>query len=155
MPKRPSSARNLWEDRFASPTIDRLLGALPPVSAPLVASLRATIVTEHDCVESLSWLGLPWRWTLSYRPAGARPSQEAIAHLVPNPAAPALIFRLSREEFADLPIRKLSRYLRDGLAQAKLVAGVSWPEWNVQSQAHVADLAELFRMLRQSALAGA
>ncbi|HZW10717.1 MAG TPA: hypothetical protein VFF69_12505 [Phycisphaerales bacterium] len=155
MPKRPSPVRHLWEDRFASPTVDGLLAALPPSAAPLITSLRAAIVSEHECLETLSWRGLPWRWTLSYRPAGARPDQDAVAHIVPNPAGPAVVFRLSREEFADLPVRKLSRPVRDGLAQAKLVAGISWPEWTVQSQAQVTDLAELFRMLRQSALAGA
>jgi hypothetical protein len=155
MAKRVSPARHLWEDRFASPSADRLIAALPPTSAPLLAALRSMMTTEHDCVESLSWRGVPWRWTLSYTPAGARPEHGPVAHLVANPAAPTVIFRLSHEEFADLPLRKLSRFVRDGLAQAKLVAGVSWPEWAVLTPTHVSDLADLFRLLRQSTLAGA
>lgn len=155
MSKRSSPARNLWEDRFASPTADRLLAALPPPLAPALVSLRSAITDEHECVEALSWFGLPWRWTLSYRRPGARQDQDAVAHLVLNPATPIVVFRLTREEFAELPVRKLSRYLRDGLAQAKLVAGISWPEWTIQSQTHVSELAEFFRMLRQSTLAGA
>lgn len=155
MPRRTTPTRNPWEDRFASPTPELLIASLDGPAAELLASLRRTLRADHDCIESLAWMGLPWRWTLSYRLPGARPDHDAAAHLVANPAAPTAVFRLSHEAFSDLPFRKLSRYVRDGLAQAKLVAGVSWPEWTVQSAANVSDLADLFRLLREHALAGA
>jgi hypothetical protein len=155
MSKRLPPSRQLWEDRFSAPSADGLFAALPAPSGPALSSLRKTLASEYDYRETLGWRGLPWRWTLSYTPAGSRHEQEPVAHIVPNPAAPTVIFRLSHEGFGELPIRKLSRYVREGLAQAKLVAGVCWPEWTVHNQAQVTDLTELFRLLRQGTLAGA
>jgi len=155
MAKRSTPVRHLWEDRFASPSADLLMHALPAMPGEALASLRKLLTDEYECNEHLGWRGLPWRWTLSYSTAGGRHAPDPLAHIVPNPAAPTVIFRMSHEEFADLPVRKLSRYVRDGMAQAKLVAGVCWPEWAVQSQAQVSDLADLFRLLRQGTLAGA
>ena len=108
MSKRLPPSRQLWEDRFSAPSADGLFGALPAASGVPLAALRKTLTSEYECRETLGWRGLPWRWTLSYSLPGSRQEQEPVAHLVPNPAAPTVIFRLSHEGFAELPVRTRS-----------------------------------------------
>ncbi len=152
MTKRLQSARPLWEDRFATPCVEDLLGVLPPETNALARSMRETIAADPELVESLGWCGLPWRWALTYRPTGSIGEQDAVAFVVPNPEAPAVVFRLTREQFAELPVKKLSRFIREGFAQTRLVVGVCWPEWTFQSPTQVKELSDLFAMLRESAL---
>lgn len=155
MTKRSNPVRPLWEDRFAAPAVDDLLAALQPEFVGLTETLREAIALDPDLIESVRWCGLPWRWALSYRLAQNTNEQDAVAFVVPNPEAPAAVFRLTHEQFRDLPVKKLSRYIRDGLAQTRLVAGVCWPEWAFQSPAHVKDLSDLFGLLREGSLTGA
>lgn len=154
MTKRTKSARPLWEDRFATPSGDDLFAAVDQTVAPHLTLLRDAL-RGLDCGERITWCGLPWRWTLAYR-APDRPSEpDPLAYLVPNPAGPILVLRITHAEFTELPHKKLSRFVRDGLGQARLVAGVTWPEWKVQTQSNAEDLIGLFRSLRERALAGA
>lgn len=149
MPKRTPN-RPLWADRFANPTPDALLGAIGGDAGPLAARLRDTLRADVSLAETVRWCGLPWRWAFVYSdPAGAE-----VAYLVPNPDGPSVVFRLSHEQVTELPTRKLSRYVREGLAQTRLIAGVAWPEWPVQSQSHAKDLTDLFTLLREPAAAG-
>ncbi len=151
MTKRITRSRQLWADRFAAPAAGDLLGALSPEAAPLARALRESLLASGEFCETVRWSGLPWRWALTY----AAVQGEVVAYLVPNPDGPSAVFRLTHEQFTDLPTKKLSRYIRDGLAQSRLVAGVAWPEWPFQSQAQVKDLADLFAMLCESELTNA
>jgi hypothetical protein len=148
MAKRIHADRHLWADRFAAPDAQQLLGALPQDILPLVQSLRDTLRASAGLTESLRWCGLPWRWALTYTPGGA----EVVAYLVPNPESPSIVFRLTHEQFTDLPTKRLSRFIRDGLAQSRLIAGVAWPEWSVQGPVQLKDLTDLFAMLRETEL---
>jgi hypothetical protein len=143
--------RPLWADRFASPTAEGLLGAINGDLGSVAAEMRQSLRSEPSLRESLRWCGLPWRWALAY----ADGSGAEAAYLVPNPDGPCVVFRLSHEQVTELPARKLSRYIRDGLAQARLVAGVAWPQWSLQHQSHIKDLGDLFALLREPAAAGA
>jgi hypothetical protein len=149
MPRRSTPARPPWEDRFSTPTPETLLGAIAPDRAPLAERIREHLSQTAGLTERLEWCGLPWRWALTYR---AESDDQPQAYLVPNPEAPSVVFRLSHEQFEALPVRKLSRHIRDGLAPARLVAGVCWPEWTFQSANQASDLLALFDTLAESSL---
>lgn len=151
MTKRNTRNRQLWADRFAAPDAGHLLAALSPEAAPLAQSLREALLASGEFCETVRWSGLPWRWALTY----AADQGGVAAYLVPNPDGPSAVFRLTHEQFSDLPAKKLSRYIREGLAQSRLVAGVAWPEWPFQTQVQIKDLADLFAMLGESELTSA
>ena len=153
MTRRLNQSRPTWDDRFATPSIEDLLAALPPEILEPTQTLRESLANDTELVESLRWCGLPWRWALTYAPPGAANEREAVAFLVPNPESPAVVFRLTLDQAGGLPLKKLSRFARDGLAQARLIAGVAWPEWKYQSANQAGELAELFCTLRQNATA--
>lgn len=152
MPKQTTPARPLWQDRFTRPSVDDLLDAVGDENRGHFLKLRASLRKLEGLSETLEWCGLPWRWALVYRLEG---DSEAAAYLVPNPETPAAVFRVTHEEVRALPIRKLSRYTRDGLAASRLVAGVCWPEWSVQAASNASDLRDLFRRIRESRMASA
>lgn len=145
MPRRATPQRSPWEDRFTTPTPDGLLSAFDEDTAAQVSRLRQALTEEFELSERLEWCGLPWKWSLTYRldPGDA----DILAYVVPNPEAPAVVFRLTHEQFTSLPVRKLSRHIRDGLAPTRLVAGVCWPEWKVQTASQAQDIIDLFSML--------
>ena len=147
MPKQSQPPRPLWTDRFAQPSAEQLLAGLAKEEASLTQKLREAL-SGGGLTEAVRWCGLPWRWALVY--AGADGEDEAF--LVPNPEGPSAVIRLTHEQVGDLPTRKLSRYLREGLAQTRLVAGVCWPEWTFQSQNQVKDLVDLVGLVREASL---
>ncbi|MFG0259434.1 MAG: hypothetical protein ACF8LK_03695 [Phycisphaerales bacterium JB041] len=146
MARRSHTHRSPWEDRFTSPSVETLVAALEPETAGVTAMFRDALGTEHGLPERLEWCGVPWKWSLTYR-ADRSADAEVLAYLVPNPEAPTVVFRLTHEQFNGLPLRKLSRHVREGLAPTRLVAGICWPEWRYQSEAQAQDLLELFGLL--------
>lgn len=150
MARRSNTHRSPWEDRFTSPTVDSLMGALEPEIVELAGMLREALGTEHGLQERLEWCGVPWKWSLTYRAERAA-GADVLAYLVPNPEAPTVVFRLTHEQFNALPLRKLSRHVREGLAPTRLVAGICWPEWRFQSSTQAQDLIELFGLLHSLA----
>lgn len=151
MPRRAHPHKALWEDRFASPTAGALLEGLSPETAGLASELRGFLL-DAGMSERVEWCGLPWRWALTYRPSG---DEEIQAYLVLNPEAPTVVYRMTHEQFSALPVRKLARHIRDGLAPTRLVAGVCWPEWRFQSANQVGELRDLFGMIHESSVSRA
>ncbi len=147
MPRRSIAHRSPWEDRFTTPTTENLFEAIEDDIVDLARVLRGGLEDDFGLTERLEWCGVPWKWSLTYR-SGRAASADIIAYLVPNPETPTVVFRLTHQQFGTLPLRKLSRHIRDGLAPTRLVAGVCWPEWKFQSANQVQDLVSLFGLLQ-------
>ena len=141
--------RVLWLDKFAHPTIEQLLDALQAESKPHFLAVLAHIKTNAKLNESLEWTGLPWRWSLLYRPKGRKAGREILVYLIPDPQGPSAVFRMEQTQIENLPIKKLSRFLREGIGSCRLVAGVCWPQWTISSQSQAEDLIHLFGLLRK------
>ena len=154
MPRRSIAHRSPWEDRFTTPTTENLFEAIENDLVDLARVLRSGLKDDFGLTERLEWCGVPWKWSLTYR-AGRAARSDIVAYLVPNPETPTVVFRLTHEQFSTLPIRKLSRHIRDGLAPTRLVAGVCWPEWKFQSPTQVQDLVGLFGLLHKMVPSGA
>lgn len=155
MTRQLNQHRPAWDDRFATPTVDDLFAALPPEMLALTQTIREALTSDPDLRESLRWCGLPWRWTLTYAPAGKHDERDTVAFLVPNPEMPMVVYRLTLDQAGELPLKKLSRFTRDGLAQARLIAGVAWPEWKYQTPNQAKELADIFPKLRESTMTSA
>jgi len=150
MARRSITNRSPWEDRFTAPTTESLLGALEDEISEIAGTLRAALGTEAGLYERLEWCGVPWKWSMTYR-AERTNGADILAYVVPNPETPTVVFRLTHEQFGALPLRKLSRHVREGLAPTRLVAGVCWPEWKFQTTTQAQDLIDLFGRLHSLA----
>lgn len=133
----------IWENKFRSPTADDLLGALSKTHAQLVEAARARLREAPASREEIVWNGLPWRWTFSYRGEG-EPAR-FWAYVVPEPARPRIVLPLTLDELSRLPLRKLTKTVRDPLAHGVEVDGVHWVEWELTSRALLDEVLTLAR----------
>lgn len=152
MSRRVVKPRISWEDRFAAPSAAELLASLAKQHASLVQLARDGLEELGEVSESIVWHGVPWRWTFAFATEGEL--ERPWAYLVPQPGRPLLAMPLSGETISGLPMRKLSKGVRDGLTLAALVGGVYWPQWVLASRAQVGELVGIARQ-RSRALATA
>ena len=96
-----------------------------------------------DVVESIVWHGVPWRWTFAF--ASESEPERPWAYLVPQPGRLLLAMPLTHEQIASLPMRKLSKPVRDALALAARVGGVYWAQWPLTARAQVEELIVIAR----------
>jgi hypothetical protein len=138
MSRKAVKPRIAWEDRFAAPDADDLLAPFPKYQAAFIEQIREGMSGLGGVVESIVWHGVPWRWTFAY--ASEAEPERPWAYLVPQPGRPLLAMPLTAEVIAALPMKKLSRPVRDGIALAALVGGVYWPQWPLTARSQVEEL---------------
>jgi hypothetical protein len=141
--------RIAWEDRFAAPGAAELLAPLAKHHATLMQQAREGLGALEEAAESIVWHGVPWRWTFAF--ASKDEPERPWAYLVPQPGRPLLAMPLSGEVIAALPMRKLSKTVRDGLVLASLVGGVYWPQWMLVGRAQVEELVGIARRRLEAA----
>ena len=123
---------SLWADQFTTPSAASLLAAASPPAAELLALARERLSAVDGASESIEWLGLPWRWTLTFSRGGHEP---ALAYLVPDPATPRIAVPLRHEIVHAIEPKSVSRAIRDEILACTHVAGVYWPSWELTSRA--------------------
>lgn len=133
--------RIAWEDRFQTPKLDELIAELAKHQNQLVEQAREAILALEGVTESISWLGIPWRWTLAYGIEGV--NDKPWAYIVPQPGKAVLALPMNSEAVAALPMRKLPKFVRDVVILSPKVAGVHWMQWELTSRAQVEELASL------------
>lgn len=138
MSRKASKPRIAWEDRFAAPEVPELLDALARQQATLVEQARDGLRALGEVSESVVWHGIPWRWTFAF--AFEDEPERPWAYLVPQPGRPLLSIPLTAEVVSALPMKRLSKGVRDAIAGATLVGGVYWPQWPLTSRAQVDEL---------------
>ena len=149
MSRKAAKPRIAWEDRFAAPDAGELLAPFAKTQGVLLQSVRDGLAGLGDVIETIVWHGVPWRWTFAF--AWESEPERPWAYLVPQPGRPLLAMPLTGEVIAGLPMRKLSKSVRDGLTLASLVGGVYWPQWPLVGRAQVEELIGIARR-RQEAL---
>ncbi len=131
----PSRDKAVWSDRFREPTARELASALGKQSGGVLDHVRARLV-ELGASEGVAWCGV-WKWTLVFQTEGeARPW----AYLVPDPSRLVLALVLPDEMITTLPLKKLPRFVRDGLAHAPVVDGFRWAKWEVLGKAQADEI---------------
>lgn len=148
MTRRQVIERCAWEDRFRLPTVDELREGMNSQHRHMFDLTRDLILAIGSLREQLSWHGVPWRWALSYKTSGG-----PLGYLVPQPGKPLLAVPLPVETVAALPVKKLSRAVRDAIAFSAEVSGTCWPTWELQSKALVEEVVGLLRGRADAGLA--
>lgn len=144
MPTPVVRPRSLWEDRFARPTTEQLLGACPKTLSGVLDYARECLSGLVGVQEELSWQGIPWRWTLVYRHESDR--TRAFAYLVPDPLKPRLAVPIPNVLVSSLPIKKVSKYIRETVVQSPVVGSIRWCQWDAQTNGNVDEVIALAEM---------
>jgi len=143
--------RLAWEDRFAMPEASDLLGRFHRQHSSLIQQAREGLRALGDVTESIVWRGVPWRWTFAYSDEGEQ--ERSWAYLVPQPGRPMLAIPLTAEQVDALPMKRLSKSVRDGIMLAATVGGVYWAQWELTSRPQVDELIGIARRRRESSTA--
>lgn len=129
--------RLAWEDRFRTPTLEQLRAPLNKQLQGAFDAARDRLLEFEGLSESILWRGIPWRWTVAFT---SQDDREGWAYLVPQPARPYLVLPVAIETLSKLPVRRLSKFVREGILHAACVAGVYWPQWDIQTKGQVEDV---------------
>ena len=133
-----------WTNRFQEPTLAHLRAGLAKDKASLFDLLRTRLLEVEGMKESISWQGVPWRWTLIYSTDGEDATgSKAWAYLVPDPERLQVCITLRTDQIQGAGVQRLKKWVRDGIVFARSVAGVCWPTYEVTTKAQVDDLFEL------------
>jgi len=134
-----------WHDRHRTPDEADLIE--PVVAAETGAELfdqaRTGLVEDAGLEGTISWHGIPWRWSFAY----ARPgdTDNPIAYVVPEPGRPLFCCRVPVEVADEISAGRLHRSVREGLARGSLVGADLWVEWELTPGIRLEDLITLVR----------
>lgn len=136
-----------WQDRFHTPTSHDLLAQYPKAVAGLLDSARSSLAALSGVHERLAWQGIPWRWAFVYD--ADKDARRPYAYLIPDVRTPILAMPISSDIVKEIPARRLTRHVREGLASARVVNGVHWVTWDITSKTQLEELLALARWTHQ------
>lgn len=141
MPEPARKVKSAWEDKFTRPTLAALRQHYSKPVSQLWDAARARLAALPGASESLEWQGIPWRWTLVFRTDTdeTRPA----AYLIPGANAPIMCVPAASDALTRIPVKKLSRFVREGLVRATDVGGTKWPTWELQNRTQLEDIVKL------------
>ncbi len=136
-----------WEDRWQQPDPQVLLGALEEHRQKFVTTLMEQIGAYDGLKATLRWHGDSWKWCWQFDLTQGNGEPRPFAYLVPNPQGPLLCITLDDDLVNQLPLRRLSRYIRDGIRQAKAKCAVKthWATWSPNAMTEVEQLLDLVK----------
>lgn len=140
------SRRIPWLDRWTQPNVEQLIGNLKPHQqrnfTKLIHALNQYPQVEHNLI----WFGASWKWTIQFKLAGSIGDEAStICYLVPSVESPVVSIPYTVEFLGDLPIRRLSKFIRDGLKTAKCAVNFHWASWTPGLDNEVMFLIDLFK----------
>ena len=132
----------IWTDRFSQPSPESLIQGVPSaLSGPIEAAMDK-LRTLPGIQEMVLWQGV-WHWTIAYRHEAD--ASRCMAYLIADPNKPRLCIPVPSELVPLLPIRKLSRFVRDGILHAPAVGTIRWSCWPLTLKSQVDELMVLMQ----------
>ncbi len=138
--------RSVWEDRWNQPTFEQLMAPQKEQHLNLLNTLLERLEAYDGVTKEIIWWGDSWKWTIQYNlqtPEG--PTTEPMAYFVPNPESPVFCLPMREELIAQLPMKRLNRYIRDGIRGAKCAVQIHWAKWSPTAMTEVEHLTDLIK----------
>lgn len=150
MSARVSNFRSAWEDRWSEPTADELLDAIESPSRPSLDKLVEGLEGLEGIEQGVSWYGEAWKWTVEYRLAANGNGEgngegRTACYVIPNVETPLVCIPLEAPVLERLPIRRLSRVVREGIRSAKCAVSIHWAIWRPTSKVEAEALTDLVK----------
>lgn len=139
-------ARPAWENRWNTPTFEELLIVQKEQHQNLLNKLLESIEAFEGISSSIVWYGSAWKWTIEYAfTDDDADTTEPLAYFVPDPEAPILCIPLREEMIDQLPLKRLNRYIREGVRGAKCAVQIHWAKWTPTAMTEVEYLLDLIK----------
>ena len=148
---------SVWTNRWAPPTDEQLLSNLTGNTENHVRNLIQRVEDAAPGVERrVVWHGTSWRWTIQFTSPSTlgfndasdqedEPGRDLLYTIVPNPLEVLVVIPLRPEHLEHLPIRRLNRYIRDGIRNAKWAVDLRWVKWIPTANTEVEHLLDLLK----------
>ena len=140
------SNRLAWDNRWSEPTLEHLLNPLKAQPRRLFDQIMGQLAELPGVDRRILWHGPSWKWTIEYTlrdPKGKH--LEHLCYLVPNHQNPLICVPLSDAVLEKLPLKKLNRFIRDGIASAKCAVSIHWAIFAPSTLAETAFLYDLIQ----------
>ena len=147
MPAKPTVITP-WEDRWTTPTLEQLLEPVDENRRKVIDALIERINAYEGMEQALVWHGTSWRWSLQITLTSAR-GTAPFAYIVPNPEAPVICLPLTQATVDRLPIKRLNRFIREGIRSAKCAVDTHWAKWTPSAGTEVEHLMDLVKRLHK------
>jgi hypothetical protein len=141
-----ANSTGIWTDRFVQPAETDLLGAMNKPERALVERLIERCGELGLNARTVKWQGIPWRWTLQLSMRSGGP----VLFIIPRPDRPQVAVPLGASDLDRIPMRRLSKAVREGVLGARAVASTLWPEWDLTSNTQIDELMTLIRVRTES-----
>lgn len=146
MSKAVISKRSVWEDRWVEPKAEQLLAALKDHHRSAIEALLEQTHQLDGIEQHLHWYGKAWKWTFELTFCDAKGNDlGTLAYVVPNPENPLVSIPLDKDTYEQLPMRRLNRYIREGLRAAKCAVELYWAGWTPSSAGDAEHLFDLIK----------
>jgi hypothetical protein len=145
--KAPFQNQTPWENRWSAPDRNQLLdGISDPNRRKLIAGLAEKFVGFEGVEELIIWHGTAWKWTFQYSLRNASGQEvDVLAYIVPEPLLPVVCIPLRQTVLEKMPIKRLNRFIREGLRIAKCAVELHWAMWNPNASTECDHLIDLFK----------
>ncbi|MEM6855681.1 MAG: hypothetical protein AAF593_14835 [Planctomycetota bacterium] len=138
--------RLAWEDRWNPPTFEQLMKPQKEQHQALLHTLLERLEAYEGVEKSIIWHGSAWKWTLEYTlTTDGGPTSEPMAYFVPDPESPVFCMPFREEMIELLPMKRLNRYIRDGIRGAKCAVQIHWCKWSPTAMTEVEHLTDLIK----------
>lgn len=139
--------RDAWQDRWAKPTLEDLLGPHKVQSRKVLQNLMDHVQALPGVRQNIIWYGEAWKWTLQYTLHDTKGRQiDTLCYLVPRLEQPIVSVPLSDAVIDKLPIRRLPKLVRDGIRSAKFAVSTHWANW---TPSLLGDANNIFELLKR------
>jgi len=140
------TSRLPWQDRWTQPTLLQLLEPLKIQHRRLFEQLMEELTQFEQVDQIIHWYGFAWNWTIQYRLHDKNAAEpHTLLYLVPRVENPIIVIPLSDKVIEQLPLKRLNRFIRDGIKNAKHAVAIHWATWTPNSKAEVSFLADLLK----------
>ncbi|MAE62950.1 MAG: hypothetical protein CMJ18_01655 [Phycisphaeraceae bacterium] len=135
-----------WQDRWHEPTVEQLFEPLNPQHGKALRLLMDRIESYGQLERSLLWYGPGWNWTLRYDIRDFEDNDlETLCYLVPREESPQVCVPLGAATLEKLPLRRLHKYVRNGVRGSKCTVELYWATWNLTASSEAEQLVELIK----------
>jgi hypothetical protein len=137
-----------WQNRWREPSREDLLSALKAHHRRVFEKLGEHVETLTPLQQAITWYGTGWHWTIEYRLTvgkGKTAANHTLCYLVPKVEAPLICVPLSEAVLEQLPMRRLSKFVRDGIKIAKCAVAIHWATWTPNNQSESDQLFDLIK----------
>ena len=134
-----------WADKFHAPTLSQLKAHYNKEKCALFEATRERLLAIEGIREEIAWQGVPWRWSLVYTLDGDESAStfKAWAYLIPDPERLQLCLTLTADQIHGIGVKRLKKWVRDGVVFARSVGGVCWPTFEISQKGQIEDVFEL------------